>query len=459
LAVAPPVRLFGTDGVRGPVGEFLTPELAFVLGRAAAEASGPASPRVLVVRDTRVSGEMLESALCAGVAAAGGQALLGGILPTPAASLLVRRLGLDLAVVISASHNPYQDNGIKFFDAEGRKLSDELEAAVEARIGETPTAVAENGRVRPLLGAQDDYLRELSSRFTPNLDGLRVALDCANGATYVVAPLIFDRLGADVDVIACEPDGTNINAGCGSTHLEPLIARVEEGTHDLGFAFDGDGDRVMAVDRNGRVVDGDEIITRAAIHLRARGELTGNGIAVTVMTNYGVHQAMESAGIEVATTQVGDRYVVDELFERGWIFGGEQSGHIIDLRFTPSGDGIAAALLLLEALDGRDLAETDAVLKLPQSLVNVRVADRDAIEHAAPVWDAVKTEAEALEGRGRVLVRPSGTEPLVRIMVEAPEASECGEVADRLAAVVERELGANPPQTGGNVSGAKAADW
>jgi phosphoglucosamine mutase len=458
MAVAPPVKLFGTDGVRGPVGEFLTPSLAFSLGRAAAEASGPASPQVLVVRDTRASGEMLESALCAGIAAAGGRALLGGILPTPAASLLVRRLGLDLSVVISASHNPYQDNGIKFFDSKGRKLSDELEASVEARVGETGT-VSEGGRVRSLLGAQDDYLRELSSRFAPSLNGLRVVLDCANGATYRVAPLIFDRLGAEVDVMATEPDGMNINAGCGSTHLEPLVARMKEGNHDLGFAFDGDGDRVMAVDRNGRIVDGDEIIAHAAIHLRARDELAGNGIAVTVMTNFGVHQAMKAAGIEVATTTVGDRYVVEELVERGWVLGGEQSGHIIDLRFTPSGDGIAAALLLLEALDGRDLAETEAVSKLPQSLINVRVVDPDALEQAAAVWEAVKTESAVLEGRGRVLVRPSGTEPLVRVMVEAPEAAECREIADRLSAVVERELGTPEPQAGQKGFRRSPPDW
>jgi phosphoglucosamine mutase len=458
MAVAPPVRLFGTDGVRGPVGEFLTPALAFALGKAATEVSGPASPQVLVVRDTRVSGEMLESALCAGIAAAGGQALLGGILPTPAASLLVRRLGLDLAVVISASHNPYHDNGIKFFDADGRKLSDELEAAVEGKIGGT-APVVESGRVRPLLGAQDDYLRELSSRFASDLNKLRVVLDCANGATYRVAPVIFERLGASVDVMACEPDGTNINAGCGSTHLDPLVARMKEGKHDVGFAFDGDGDRVLAVDRNGRIVDGDEIIAHAAVHLHARGELTGNGIAVTVMTNYGVHQAMQAVGIEVATTKVGDRYVVEELFRRGWIFGGEQSGHVIDLRFTPSGDGIATALLLLEALDGRDLADSHVVSKLPQCLINVRVGDRDALDHATAIWDAVKAESAAVEGRGRVLVRPSGTEPLVRVMVEAPEEAECKEIADRLAAVVERELGTEEPQTRGKGFRRSPPDW
>jgi phosphoglucosamine mutase len=440
MAVAPPVRLFGTDGVRGPVGDFLTPELAFALGRAGVEVSAPANPQVLVVRDTRVSGEMLEAALCSGIAAGGGQALLGGVLPTPAASLLVRRLGLDLAVVISASHNPYQDNGIKFFDANGQKLSNDLEAAVEARVGEA-ARVVENGRVRPLVGALDDYLRELTSRFAPRLKGVRVVLDCANGATYRAAPMVFERLGAELDVMACEPDGTNINAGCGSTNLEPLIERMKEGGYDVGFAFDGDGDRVMAVDRNGRVVDGDEIIAHAAIHLKARGELAGDGIAVTVMTNYGVHQAMKAAGIEVATTKVGDRYVVEELLKRGWTLGGEQSGHLIHLRFTPSGDGIAASLLLLEALDGRDLAEREVVSKLPQCLINVPVGDPAALDQAVAIWDAVKGESDVLEGRGRVLVRPSGTEPLVRVMVEAPTAPECEEVAGRLAAVVEREIG------------------
>jgi phosphoglucosamine mutase len=458
LAVAPPVRLFGTDGVRGPVDDFLTPALAFALGRAVIEACALTSPQVLVVRDTRVSGEMLESALCAGVAAAGGQALLGGVLPTPAASLLVRRLGLDLAAVISASHNPYQDNGIKFFDSQGQKLSDELEAAVEVRVGEPSTPVS-SGRVRPLVGAQDDYLRELATRFATKLSGIRVVLDCANGATYRAAPLAFERLGATVDVIGAQPDGTNINAACGSTHLEPLIARVREGGHDVGFAFDGDGDRVTAVDRNGRVVDGDEIIAHAAINLSARGELVGNGIAVTVMTNYGMHQAMAAAGIEVATTKVGDRYVVEELLKRGWILGGEQSGHVIDLRFTPSGDGIAAALLLLEALGDRDLAEVEVVSKLPQCLLNVSVADPTALEHAATIWEAVKAESAALEGRGRVLVRSSGTEPLVRVMVEAPTAPECREVATRLSRIVEREMSAGEAPTSHQRFPRHGPDW
>jgi phosphoglucosamine mutase len=439
MAVVPGRKLFGTDGVRGAVGDFLTPELAFALGRAAVSVCEGKRPQVLVVRDTRVSGEMLESALCAGIAAAGGDALLAGVLPTPAASLLVRRLELDLGAVISASHNPYHDNGIKFFDAGGRKLSDESEALVEERVGSGATATA-SGRVRPLAGALDDYLRELASRFRLSLAGLRVLLDCANGATYKAAPLIFERLGADVDALFSEPDGYNINAECGSTHIGKLAALIEERGCDVGFAFDGDGDRLLAVDRSGRVVDGDEIIAQAALHLMRQGDLNG-GVAVTVMTNYGFHQAMREAGIAVATTPVGDRKVVEELDRRGWVLGGEQSGHIIDLRFTPSGDGIAAALLLLEALDGSDLAEARVIEKLPQSLVNVPVRDRDGLAAARAVWDAVESASAALEGRGRVLVRPSGTEQLVRVMVEAPTQEECESLSQRLVDVVQRELG------------------
>ena len=433
-------KLFGTDGVRGAVGDFLTPELAFALGRAAAAVSPAATPQVVVVRDTRVSGEMLESALCAGIAAAGGHALLGGVLPTPAASVLVRRLGLDLGVVISASHNPFHDNGIKFFDAAGRKLSDESEQMIEERVGVTDGS-ADSGQVRALAGALDDYLRELESKFQLDLSGARVLLDCANGATYRAAPLLFERVGAEVEAIAAEPDGTNINAGCGSTHMESLVERIRAGGHDIGFAFDGDGDRMLAADRNGRIVDGDEIIANAALHLKRIGELAGDGVAVTVMTNYGFHQAMDAAGIEVATTKVGDRYVVEELLERGWTLGGEQSGHVIDMRFAASGDGIAAALLLLESLAGSDLAEVAAMQKLPQHLVNVPVSDREALDRSAAVQEAIERESEALTGRGRVLVRPSGTEPLVRVMVEAPEEGECRQVADRLVQVVVAEVG------------------
>ena len=429
-------QLFGTDGVRGLAGEKLTAELALALGRAATEQAGGAGTRVLVILDTRESGEMLEAALAAGITAAGGEALLGGVLPTPAAPLLIAQYGFDVGVVVSASHNPYQDNGIKFFGADGLKLTDAAEEAIEARLEAGAGAGLQIGRVRELHGTQEDYLRALETRFAGlDLAGISLLLDCAHGATYRVGPEIFRRLGASVTVIGDEPDGRNINDGVGSTHIEALAAAVLAGGHDLGFAFDGDGDRVLAADRSGATVDGDELIALAAVHLRASGRLNGNGVVVTVMTNYGFHTAMAEADIEVATADVGDRYVLAELRERGWALGGEQSGHIIDMGFVPSGDGIASALLTLEALAGADLAERSAMQKLPQQLVNVKVADKaTALEAvAAPAAD----EGEQLSGRGRVLVRASGTEQLVRVMVEAPDAEECEAICARLVAVVE----------------------
>lgn len=450
-------RLFGTDGVRGVAGELLSAELALGLGKAATVDTGVRHPRVLIVRDTRESGEMLQAALAAGVSAAGGEALLGGVLPTPAAPLLVKRYDLDLGVVISASHNPYRDNGVKFFAADGFKLSDDAELAIEEQlqagigndtpVGHVATAPSdaksvEIGRVRELRGTHEDYLRELESRFCElRLDGLDLLIDCANGATYKVAPEIFRRLGAKVTVLAAMPDGRNINEGCGSTHIAALGERVRESGHALGLAFDGDGDRVLAVDRAGVVVDGDELIALAALHLREQRRLAGDGVVVTVMTNYGFHAAMHEAGIEVASTNVGDRYVLEELRRRGWTLGGEQSGHIIDMGFNSTGDGIASALLTLEALGGRDLVERDAMRKLPQRLVNVRVRDRGALATAESVAEAVRSEDRALSGRGRVLVRPSGTEPLVRVMVEAPTDEEADATCSRLVALVERELG------------------
>jgi len=431
-------KLFGTDGVRGVAGEFLTAELSLALARAATQRAAAERPRVLVIRDTRESGEMLEAAVAAGIAAAGGEALLGGVLPTPGAPLLIGRYGFDLGVVLSASHNPYRDNGVKFFGGDGFKLSDAVELEIEQAL-ESPNGAAAVGRVRALQGALEDYLRALHERFAElDLSGRRIALDCANGATHRAAPEIFRRLGAAVDVLAAAPDGRNINAGCGSTHVDALAAHVREHGHDAGFAFDGDGDRVLAVDRHGVVVDGDELIALAALHLRSAGRLPGGGVAVTVMTNYGFHTAMRAAGVEVATTPVGDRYVLEALRERGWALGGEQSGHIIDTGFVPSGDGIAAALLALEALAGGDLADRHAMEKLPQRLVNVRFADRAALTGAVDaIAPDVEAEAAALAGRGRVLVRPSGTEPLVRVMVEAPTADEADAVCGRLVAAVE----------------------
>ncbi|MGN6253733.1 MAG: phosphoglucosamine mutase [Solirubrobacterales bacterium] len=431
-------KLFGTDGVRGEAGTFLTAELATALGRATTASLEAERPQVLIVRDTRESGPMLEAALAAGIAAAGGDALLAGVLPTPAAAILVKRLGLDLAAVVSASHNPFGDNGIKFFDHRGTKLADEVEARIESLIDEAPAA-ARAGRVTELNGGLEDYLRELQSAFPLDLSGRRVALDCANGATHRAAPAIFERLGAEVETIGAEPDGRNINAGCGSTPVEPLATRVAASEAEIGFAFDGDGDRVLAVDGSGRVHDGDELIALAARGMKQRGELEG-GVVVTVMSNFGFHRAMEEAGIEVALTGVGDRYVIDEMLRRGWKLGGEQSGHIIATDVVSTGDGIAAALMTMRELGDARLEHAVPMEKLPQVLVNVRVADREAVQGAVAVWEAVEREGAGLEGRGRVLLRPSGTEPLVRVMVEAPSAEEAEAVSDRLAGIVRQEL-------------------
>jgi phosphoglucosamine mutase len=449
-------KLFGTDGVRGVAGHFLTAELAMALARAATARVADIvehAPKVLIIRDTRESGEMLEAAVAAGVAAAGGEALLAGVLPTPGAPLLIRRHGLDLGVVLSASHNPYEDNGIKFFGGDGFKLTDDIEAEIEEMLEaahvdagapgtgeEDPGAPGHPtpriGRVQRFHGALEDYLRALHERFEGlDLTGRRVVLDCANGATYRAAPEIFRRLGAEVDVLAAEPDGRNINAGCGSTHLDGLVERVQSADFVAGFAFDGDGDRTLAVDGHGAVVDGDELIALAALHLRRSGRLQGGGVAVTVMTNFGFHTAMRDAGIEIATTAVGDRYVLQALRERGWTLGGEQSGHIIDMDFNPTGDGIASALLTLEALGEHGLAERSAMDKLPQKLVNVRVADK-ALAESVDVQAAAAREAERLEGRGRVLLRASGTEPVVRVMVEAPTGEEADAVCARLVDVL-----------------------
>jgi phosphoglucosamine mutase len=440
-------HLFGTDGVRGIAGEKVTAELALTLAAAAVRRATAESregrPQVLVIRDTRESGSMLEAGIAAGAAAAGADVLLGGVLPTPVAPLLIRRYGFDLGVVLSASHNPFQDNGIKFFGADGDKLSDAQEEEIETLLAEPPTrARTRFGRVRALHGGLEDYLRELHTRFAAlDLHGLDVLLDCAHGAAYRAGPEIFRRLGATVTAIGTDPDGRNINDGVGSTHVQTLAERVEAGGHDLGFAFDGDADRVLAADRTGAVVDGDELIALAATHLKRGDRLPNAGVAVTVMTNYGFHTAMREAGIEVATTAVGDRYVLEALRERDFALGGEQSGHIIELGFSPTGDGVAGALLALEALGGADLAERHAMRKLPQRLVNVRVADRDGAMSDPEIAGAVTRENDALEGRGRVLVRPSGTEPVVRVMVEAPTEDEAGAVCDRLVALFQSGAG------------------
>jgi phosphoglucosamine mutase len=451
-------RLFGTDGVRGRAGAVLTAELALRLGRAAvlggiaprpdAPADGRSAPaprpRVLVVRDTRESGPMLEAAFAAGASASGADVHLAGVVPTPAAAILVAREGFDLAAVVSASHNPHADNGIKLFGPDGRKLPDVLEERVAALVEELPdeaTHGTDIGGVGAYDGAAEAHLAALEERFGDlDVGGVRVALDCAHGATAVVGPEAFRRRGADVVVIGDAPDGRNINAGVGSTHPEAVQALVVEAGAQVGFAFDGDGDRVLAVDGSGRAYDGDELLAIMARHLRAAGRLPG-GVAVTVMSNYGFHAAMGAAGIPVETTPVGDRHVVAALDERGWTLGGEQSGHLVEMGFAPSGDGVAAALLLMESLGGAPLQESGAMERLPQVLINVPVADRDGVMADPAVLEAVSEADAGLAGRGRVLVRASGTEQLVRVMAEAPTEDEARTVCEALVARLPGRVG------------------
>jgi phosphoglucosamine mutase len=431
-------HLFGTDGVRGPAGVKLTAELAVRLGRAAASLSEGGRPRALVVRDTRESGPMLETAVAAGLASAGADVLLGGVAPTPAAAIGVLADGLDLAVVISASHNPYRDNGIKFFGPDGHKLTDAQEAAIEARLETEPPIATRFGAVAASAAPARRYARALTERFEAlDLRGRHVLLDCAHGAAFEIAPKVFRALGARVTVIGDAPDGRNINAGVGSTHPEALVAAMAGGRYDAGFAFDGDADRVLAVDRTGRRLDGDDLLVLCAAHLQRAGRLPGDGVAVTAMSNYGVRGALAAAGIDVCETPVGDRYLLAALRERGWALGAEPSGHLIDRNFAPSGDGTAAALLCLEALGDRELAEVEPFGRLPQAMINVTVDAGAKATAADPrVRDAIRDAEYALVGRGRVLVRPSGTEPLVRVMAEAPSSAEAEAVCETLAAVV-----------------------
>jgi phosphoglucosamine mutase len=418
-------RYFGTDGVRGVVGEFLTIDLVERLGRAATLWSG--AERVFVGRDTRGSGPELEAAFARGVHSAGAIAVLGGVLPTPAVALAP----LDLGVVISASHNPPEYNGVKFFDARGRKLPDAAEEEIEALLDEPPRA--EHGEVGHTTGAADAYLDYVLARFGADLTGLRVALDCANGAYAGLAPRAFERLGATVHAIGNEPDGTNINVGCGATDTAALQRLVAAGGFDLGIAFDGDGDRVLAVDERGGLVDGDGIVAILALHLGV------DVVAVTQMTNHGFHRLMAEHGIRVLTTDVGDRYVLEALWREDGVLGGEQSGHVICLRDHVTGDGLAASLLLCAALESRTLAEAASVMPLfAQAKANVRVASKELTSALRAAVERVNVE---LGSDGRVLVRASGTEPLMRVLVEADDPQVAEKACASIAALVERELG------------------
>jgi phosphoglucosamine mutase len=418
-------RYFGTDGVRGIVGQDLTVDLVERLGRASALWSK--GGRVFVGRDTRASGFELEEAFARGVASAGGNAVLGGVLPTPAVALLA----LDLGAVISASHNPPEYNGVKLFDADGQKLTDSAEEELEALL-DAP-AVGEPGQVDHVEVATDSYFEHILDRFGSDLSGLRIAVDCANGAYSGIAPQAFERLGAEVAPVAAAPDGENINVGCGATDLSLLQGIVTEGGYDLGIAFDGDGDRMLAVDAEGNGVDGDQILAILALDLKV------DQVAVTVMTNLGFHRLMGERGIGVQTTDVGDRYVLEALRESGGLLGGEQSGHIIYLRDHVTGDGLAAALLLCGALKGRTLQEAAAVMpRYPQVQEAIPVAEKK-------LPPSLMAEIERINGelgeRGRVLVRPSGTEPVVRVLAEAQDFGEARDLCDRIGALVRRELG------------------
>ena len=418
-------RYFGTDGVRGIVGEALTPELVERLGRAAALWSGRG--RVFIGRDTRESGPMLEDAFAAGVASVGGNAVLGGVLPTPAVALL----SLDLGIVVSASHNPPEYNGIKFFDGAGQKLTDAAEEEIEALLDEPPRG--ERGAIDRIGVAADSYTEHVLDRFGSPLGGLTVAVDCANGAYSGIAPSAFERLGAEVLPLADKPDGTNINVGCGATDLGLLQERVVGAGADLGVAFDGDGDRMLAVDGDGGIVDGDQILAILALHLQV------DTVVVTVMTNLGFHRLMADSGIRVVTTDVGDRYVLEALRREHAILGGEQSGHLICLDGHVTGDGLAAALLLCRALEGRTLAEAAAVMpRFAQVKENLPVQIRELPDD---LLEEVQSLNRALDGGARVLVRPSGTEPLVRILAEAENEQEAASLCARICALVRRELG------------------
>ena len=419
-------RYFGTDGVRGVVGGDLTVDLVERLGHASALWSGRG--RVFVGRDTRASGVELEEAFANGVVSAGGNAVLAGVLPTPAVALLA----LDLGVVITASHNPPEYNGVKFFDRDGNKLTDGAEEEIEALLDGHQGGDG-GGRIDRVEIATDSYLEHVLERFGSDLTGLRIAVDCANGAYSAIAPAAFEQLGAEVTPVAVDPDGTNINDGCGATDLGLLQETVRAGGHDLGVAFDGDGDRVLAVDQHGEPVDGDQILAILALDLEV------DQVAVTVMTNLGFHRLMEERNVRVVTTPVGDRYVLEALRQHGGILGGEQSGHVICLRDHVTGDGLAAALLLCGALEGRTLAEAAAVMpRFPQSKENIRVSRMEVPESAIAEAKALN---ERLDGRGRVLVRASGTEPLIRVLGEAETAAEAAALCGTIATLVRRELG------------------
>jgi len=445
------MALFGTDGVRGLANGFLTAELAVDLSIAAAHILGELGafeghrPKAIVGQDSRASGDFLEAAVVAGLASAGVDVYRVGVLPTPAIAHLVAESGADLGVMISASHNPMPDNGIKFFAKGGGKLDDALEAAIEAHMGESwerPTG-RNVGRVINDDSAAERYIFHLLNTLTTNLSGLKVVVDCANGASSRVAPKTYSRAGAEVIAISHEPNGWNINEGCGSTHLENIKAKVIEVGADLGIAHDGDADRCLAIDSEGNEIDGDFIMAILAADWQSRGLLTNETIVGTVMSNLGFFKAMESLDINVETTAVGDRYVLEKMISDGFVLGGEQSGHIIMRHYANTGDGLLTALHLMQVVKstGKSLRELAGVMeRFPQELINVKNVVKEKLSTSIALKNEIDAKQKALGTSGRILVRASGTESLVRVMVEAQSAAKAKEIAEDLAALVRLEL-------------------
>ena len=446
-------RLFGTDGVRGVANTELTIELAYKLGQAGAYVLTKEThhqPIILVGRDTRISGNMLESALVAGICSVGAKAIKIGVVPTPAVAYLTRKYKADAGVVISASHNPVKYNGIKFFNSEGYKLRDELEEEIEGIIldhtEELPTPIGDEvGTIVEEPNALNEYVDFLKSTVDVDLKGLRIAVDCANGAAYMAGPKVLEALGAELIVIGNEPNGCNINKNCGSTHMEGLQEMVKANKVDLGLAFDGDADRCLAVDENGNLVDGDQIMAICGLQMKKENTLTGNTIVATVMSNLGLFIMAEKNGLNIEKTKVGDRYVLEEMLKDNYKLGGEQSGHIIFLDYNTTGDGILTALQLLSVMKktGKKLSELASVMEvLPQVLVNAKVSNDKKYSYLEN--EKIKKAIEELEakfaGEGRVLIRPSGTEPLVRVMIEGKDEKVLKDEAEKLAELIKAEL-------------------
>ncbi|MDK2932897.1 MAG: phosphoglucosamine mutase [Clostridiales bacterium] len=447
-------RLFGTDGIRGVANTELTPELAFKVGQAGAYVLTEEThhkAKILVGKDTRISGDMLEAALIAGICSVGAEAISIGVIPTPAVAYLTRLYNADAGVVISASHNPVEYNGIKYFNNKGYKLSDEIEERIEAIIldnaEQIPVPTGKDiGHKTENEDALDDYIKFVKSTIDVDLKGLKIALDCANGAAYEAAPIALFELGAEVSVIHNEPDGTNINLNCGSTHMEQLQKFVVASGADIGLAFDGDADRVLAVDEQGNLVDGDQIMAICALNLMEQGKLKDNTLVATVMSNLGLFLMAKEKGLKIKQTKVGDRYVLEEMRENAYIIGGEQSGHIIFLEHNTTGDGMITALQLLSILkkSGKKVSELASVMqRLPQVLVNAKVknGNKNTYMEDEVIAQAVKELENTFKDSGRVLIRPSGTEPLVRVMIEGQNKEFLQQKAEELANLIEERLG------------------